>query len=856
MARRFPPALIAVSVAILYYLGALLGFAFRLAPATTSVLWPPNALLTAALLLTPPRLWWLCIAAVLPAHMLAELGAGFPVSLILILFLTNCAEAGMAAALIYRWSDAPQRFDTLRRVSVFLVTALVAAPALSGFADAAAVALLRHEPYWLVWQRRLLSNALSALTLIPAAVTIFGEGAPWLRGSELRQRLEAVGLAAALFAIGAAVFGGHAFLTAHLPGAPYTSLAFLMPVLIWATVRFGPGGASLSLLATALLAIGAALSGWQPLGMIPAAERVVALQTFLTVVGVPLLLLGALIQERHQAADAVRRRLLFEGLLSQLSAAFVHLPSDRMDEEFPRWLQRVGQALDLERVELRQLSDERSAVRVHSWVAEGVDPQPLPMRQEAGWNSEAPLEGEVDEVDVSVDGMAGEPVRARVREMLWRNGSRWALTLPLVAGRAVLGSATFASGRSGSWPGPLARNWRLVADILASALARKRTEDALRESEAMKAAVLSSLTSQVAVLDRTGRVVVANDSWTRFLGDLASSEGRGAAGADYLSFWREAPASAALDPASAIAGIQGVLDGSLPYYSFEYPVWLLEGERWFLMTVVPLRALAGGAVVSVSEVTERRHAEAEAQRSRQELAHYLRVSTIGELTTSLAHELNQPLTAILANAQAAQRLIDQGADRAEIREALQDIVDEDKRAGEVIRRLRELLRKGVTERRPIEINGLVREVTGLLSSDAVIRKLALRFEPGLAAGEVIGDRVQLQQVVLNLVINAMEAMADDGAAERVVLVRTDGGPPGRVRVSVKDAGSGLPAHVTSRLFEPFFSTKSSGMGMGLPIARSIVEAHGGTISACNNPVRGATFSFVLPLSGGVPESSL
>jgi C4-dicarboxylate-specific signal transduction histidine kinase len=266
------------------------------------------------------------------------------------------------------------------------------------------------------------------------------------------------------------------------------------------------------------------------------------------------------------------------------------------------------------------------------------------------------------------------------------------------------------------------------------------------------------------------------------------------------------------------------------------------------MQALPLRWPDGGAVVSHTDVTERRHAEAEAERSRQELAHFLRVSTMGVMATSLAHELNQPLAAIMANVQAASRLLESEA-RPEVREVrsiLADVVEEDKRAGEVIRRLRELLKKGEPERVPLNLNALVREVARLVHSDALIRRIAIRLELDPATPIVRADRVQVQQVVLNFVLNALEASADCAPDHRSVLVRTYRGP-NEVQLAVDDQGVGL-GNAASRVFEPFYTTKPAGMGMGLSIARSIILAHGGTIAATNNPVRGATFSFTLPLA--------
>jgi signal transduction histidine kinase len=243
----------------------------------------------------------------------------------------------------------------------------------------------------------------------------------------------------------------------------------------------------------------------------------------------------------------------------------------------------------------------------------------------------------------------------------------------------------------------------------------------------------------------------------------------------------------------------------------------------------------------------RRRSEIEGQRLRQDLAPVGRVSTMGELTASLAHELNQPLTAILSNAQAAQRMLDSDtADLAEIREILGDIVEDDKRAGEVIYRLRGFLKKGHLELSTLDIGELVSQVARLVSSDAIIRNVVIRLELASGLPPVSGDRVQLQQVVLNLLMNGLDAMRESGAGERTLVLRTFGAGPASVVVAVEDSGVGVPEADLDHVFHAFYTTKPDGLGMGLAISRSIVEAHGGQLKARNNPEGGATFSFTLP----------
>lgn len=243
-----------------------------------------------------------------------------------------------------------------------------------------------------------------------------------------------------------------------------------------------------------------------------------------------------------------------------------------------------------------------------------------------------------------------------------------------------------------------------------------------------------------------------------------------------------------------------------------------------------------------------RRAELEAERCRQELAHALRVATIGELAPSIVHELNQPLTSVLMNACAAERFL--AADPPnldEVRMILRDIVDDDRRAGEVIRRLWTLLKSGTVEPLDVDLNLTVAEILKLLAGEAGRRGVTLESDLAGNLPPVRGDRVQLQQVVLNLVVNGMDAMGGVESRERRLTIRTHVTDERTAGLEVRDRGTGIDGTTLDRIFQPYFTTKRDGLGMGLSIARSIIEAHGGRIWATNNPGPGATFSLTLPL---------
>jgi signal transduction histidine kinase/integral membrane sensor domain MASE1 len=811
VSAALPAAALAVAVAVAYFVGARIGLTLMVPPMSPSVLWPPNAILTATLLLVPRRRWGLCLLAALPAHLAVQLATWWPTPLVLALYLTNCSEAIIAAAVVRRFAGhGPAVFDSLRSVVIFIAGAGFLAPAVSSFLDAAVVTLLRGDAYWLLWRTRLFANALTALTLVPALVMVVRAWS-WPAPKVWRKILEAAVLWLGLGVVGWSVFEEPSG-AGNFDSLLTIPLAFIVPFLVWAAVRLGPTGTSLSLLTVEVLAIRGGLSGRGPFAILPPVENVLSLQIVLIVLAIPLMCLAALIEERQRAQQALEDRLRFEEVLSRLSRAFVNLPSEDIDRTVDVWLRRLGEHLGVRHITIFQLSSAaKTFVPTHAWTAQLEPP--------AGLELPDPAADDDDLQDVPL----------------------------LITDSGVLSFGARVSGAP--WSAAMIAQIRLVAEVFGNALARKQAEDALRLSQAMNTAILSSLRSSVAVLDRRGRVVALNAGWSS-LGDADGTSFLGALriGADADDVCRLAVGVDSPHVGAALAGIQSVIDGAEPGFVLEWPLGVASAEHWFEMSVLPLNRTDGGAVVSLSDITRRKQMELEAQQTRQELAHFTRVSAMGELAASLAHELNQPLAGILANAQAGQRFLAAGcADLDEIRAILADIVEDDRRAGDVIRRLRELLRKGAPSRVLLDLNALIGDVARLLGSDALMRGLsiALDFDPKLPP--VTGDRVELQQVALNLLVNAMEAMTGAEPTGRTVVVRTHCPQPGTVQVSVQDAGTGIVA--AGSIFEPFFTTKADGMGMGLSIARSIIEAHGGQIWAENNMTGGATFHFALRISG-------
>ena len=293
-----------------------------------------------------------------------------------------------------------------------------------------------------------------------------------------------------------------------------------------------------------------------------------------------------------------------------------------------------------------------------------------------------------------------------------------------------------------------------------------------------------------------------------------------------------------------------ISESSLPPGSevmFRAPT-MWEIYRWQLLLVLAVILVQTGLISGLLHERQRRHvAEVESRQRLAELAHANRYSAVGELTTSIAHELNQPLGSILTNTETAELMLNGASpDMDEIRKILADIRRDDQRASEVIRRLRSVLKKTPFEVRDIELNDTVQEAIGLVTAVADGRRIALAYMPASADLHVKGDPVQLQQVVLNLIINAMDAVSDSEMKKREVSVSTvRAGNQAEIRIA--DTGSGIASADLGSVFNPFFTTKPQGMGMGLAIARTIIEAHHGTIAVENQPWGGALFTIRLPI---------
>jgi PAS domain S-box-containing protein len=379
---------------------------------------------------------------------------------------------------------------------------------------------------------------------------------------------------------------------------------------------------------------------------------------------------------------------------------------------------------------------------------------------------------------------------------------------------------------------------------------RKRAQEALDKERRFLRQVIDTAPNFIFAKDREGRFTLANRAVAEAYGTTVEHL-VGKKDEDFNPNREEVAFFERIDRA--------VIETRQERFIAEERITDARGNVRWVQTVKRPIVEADGSVRQVlgasTDITRRKQAEAQLQHQRAELAHVGRVSVMGELSASLAHELNQPLTAIRSNAQAGIHfLADNPPQLEEVKLILQDIIRDNGRASEVIRRMRAMVKKEELDFTSIDIATLIRDVVMLVHSDAVIRSVRVFIDIAESLPPILGDRVQLQQVLLNILLNAFDAMQEYGPHDREVRLKAYREGSRWIQVAVADKGPGLSADKLEKIFQPFFTTKGEGLGMGLSICRSIMEAHGGRLWAENNPDRGGTFYFTVPVAKSAEAS--
>ncbi|HKW10612.1 MAG TPA: ATP-binding protein [Gemmatimonadaceae bacterium] len=421
------------------------------------------------------------------------------------------------------------------------------------------------------------------------------------------------------------------------------------------------------------------------------------------------------------------------------------------------------------------------------------------------------------------------------------------LLIPLVADGTPIGALElYRPDVRQEWSPQLIGRLDAAGELIAGAMARSRAARTIRQGEELNRAVLASMSTLIAILDSNGVIIRVNDAWRELAQRAAVAANRDAfVGENYLDECARAAERGCEEARDIRDGILSVLRRQAT--GFRHQFHCAPDERWYELAVDRLEHIEGGAIVTHLDITERRQAEIRAEETRRQIAHMGRVALVGELAAAVSHELRQPLAAIRANAEAGALLLSrEPADLQEANRIFQDIVLDDIRAAEIIDHIRMLLRKDAPTTTTVDLNEICRQAVHLLQRDAVLRRTRLELALEPHAVSVSGDPVQLQQVVLNLALNALDSASSSTDDPAVTVSTTVRG--GEVEISVRDTGPGLPPDVQGHLFESFFSTKKQGLGMGLVIVRSIVERHNGRVRAENDGSRGAVFRVMLPTS--------
>ena len=550
----------------------------------------------------------------------------------------------------------------------------------------------------------------------------------------------------------------------------------------------------------------------------------------------------------------LEERLEFENLLADISTRFIEVSGEDLDSEIRLAQQLVCESLGIDFSGFWKVPEGRadSLLLIHYYRSPDLapdNPPPFPENMDAKeyfpWVTENLLRGKY----VSLSRLSDLPAEAvRDLESLKNLTVKSNIVFPLsVRGGKVFAALDFTFFQKElGWRIALVSRLKLVAKIFAIAMARETAENALSMSEEQIALALDSAEAGAWSMDfKTGIVWVT--AKTRDLYGFSADE--------VITTDTYSKVYHPDDRDRIIRNVHRQFQGSSNFQA-EYRIVLPDGRiRWIKGQAKAYYNPSGELerLMGVSfDISQRKQADGDRAQMRLELAHLSRVTMMNEISSSLAHEINQPLGAILNNATAASLLMSRNKDsHEEINEILKDIIEDTKRAGDVVRKIRGVVKKSDVNFERLNINTVIRDTVEMARMSISNSKISLRLDLQPDIEDVTGDRIHLQQVVMNLISNAMEAMT--GRPLRELTIRTSMTATDTVTVSVIDSGTGIDNKLADKMFEPFFTTRKDGLGMGLRICQSIIEDHGGKIVAENNTGGGAAVSFSLKASKAAPS---
>jgi len=779
--RSRPMRVVLGLVAFLLAYGVAYHFGMAFSPAVAAPFWFPDSVLLCALLCTRTRWWWLLLLATLPIRLALVMPADLPWWFLGGVYLNDCAKGVVAALLLKRALDDPIRLNSMRDLGFYCFIAVALVPFLSALAGAAARSGLGH-PFWTSGEQWLLGNAMAHLVITPMLFY-------WVLRPPNPATFTSVKLIeAGALGIGLLVSLSLAFEQEMSPHAfGETRYYAPVPFMVWAAIRFRMYGATAAVALLTIFSLGAALDRAGSFSDASAAEISSRLQHFLLLRVVPLYLAAVLIEQWSRVSDSLRDSERRFRIIADQAPMMMWTSDTAAGCEFAnrRWLDFTGTTLE----------------------------------QNLGQGWSKPLHP--DDVRRTYDYYlrhfhARKPVEMDYRARRHDGEYRWI---------NVRGTPRF--GANGEFMGYIGS----AIDVTE----QRQHEAALKRSEALYRDVVESQTAFVCRFLTDATLTFVNSAFCESVG-RTRSELLGGSFVELLPPPARAAAREAVAQAASGAGRA----------AWECEVARPDGVRGWQSWVCHVIESAPDEAREIQaigyDITDRRRAE-EAGR---QLAHAARFAVVGELTAMVAHEVNQPLCAILSNAEAAEIMLRSDSPPLdELRNILADIRQDDLRADAAIRSIRSLVHRREFHPGPVDLAETVDHVMNLVAGDALHRRVNLRRDvaPGLAPA--VGDRSHLEQLLVILMVNAMDAMKETPEPSRQLQVTARDAGDSLVEIAVRDFGHGISPENMSHLFDSLFTTKPEGMGLGLPIARTIVAAHGGRIWAENAPGGGAVFRFTL-----------